>query len=136
MEGGTLQHECNIQRGIGYYLEVLVALGPFCKNPIKAVLSGVTNSNESVSVDAIKNSMLKVLKRFLIIDDGLEIIINKRGLMPLGGGEIFFKCPVKKDLKAIQLLSYGKVKRVRGIVYSCKVPATVMNRTGKVFTIL
>lgn len=75
--------------------------------------------------------MLKVVKRFLIVDDGLEILINKRGLMPLGGGEIFFKCPVKKDFKAIQLLSYGKVKRVRGIVYSCKVPASVMNRTGE-----
>lgn len=129
LEGGSIQHECNIQRGIGYYLEVLVALGPFCKNPIKAVLTGVTNSNESVTVDSIKSSTLKVLKRFLIVDDGLDIMVNKRGLMPLGGGEVFFKCPVKKDFKAIQVINYGKVKRVRGIVYSCKVPSSVMNRT-------
>lgn len=129
LEGGSIQHDCNIQRGIGYYLEVLVVLGPFCKNPLKVVLTGVTNSNESVSVDSIKNSMLKVVKRFLIVDDGLDIMINKRGLMPLGGGEVFFKCPVKKDFKAIQVMEYGKVKRVRGIVYSCKVPSSVMNRT-------
>ncbi|XP_063704441.1 probable RNA 3'-terminal phosphate cyclase-like protein [Culicoides brevitarsis] len=129
LEGGPVQHECNVQRGIGYYLELLVAVGPFCKNPLKAVLNGVTNSSESVSVDTIKSSTLKVLKRFLIVDEGLDIMINKRGLMPLGGGEVFFKCPVKNNFKAIQVMNFGKVKRIRGIVYSCKVPSSVMNRT-------
>uniref|UniRef100_A0A336M9G2 CSON013756 protein n=1 Tax=Culicoides sonorensis TaxID=179676 RepID=A0A336M9G2_CULSO len=129
LEGGSLHHDCNNQRGIGYYLELLLALGPFCKNPLKVILSGVTNSKECLSVDYIKYTMLPVLKRFLIVDDNLDILINRRGLMPLGGGEVFFKCPVKKDFKAIQIVNYGKVNRIRGIVYSCKVPSSVMNRT-------
>lgn len=44
LAGGTLEHECCKQRGIGYYLEVLMGLGPFCKNPLNIILRGVTNN--------------------------------------------------------------------------------------------
>ena len=51
--------------------------------------------------------------------------------MPLGGGEVFFRCPVRKEMKAIQIMDCGRIKRVRGIAYSCKVPASNVNRTGE-----
>lgn len=54
LNGGYVQHTCSLERGIGYYLDVLIALGPFCKVPINAVLRGVTSSKESPSVDYIK----------------------------------------------------------------------------------
>lgn len=41
--GGTVEHDCNPQRSIGYYLEALLMLGPFMKSPLKATLRGVTN---------------------------------------------------------------------------------------------
>ncbi|XP_059618726.1 probable RNA 3'-terminal phosphate cyclase-like protein [Phlebotomus argentipes] len=127
--GGTLMHECSLQRSIGYYLDALLALGPFCKSPLCVTLRGVTNSHESPSVDHISSSAVPILKRFLIVDDGLELKVLKRGLMPLGGGEVLFKCPVRKNLHTVQLLRVGMVKRIRGVVYACRVSPALANRT-------
>lgn len=126
--GGTLQHDCCTARGIGYYLDVLIALGPFCKQPLNVILRGVTNSPESPSVDHIKGGALSVLKRALVVDDGLELKVNKRGLMPAGGGEVLFRCPVRKSLRTLQVMDTGMVKRIRGTVYACRISPEIANR--------
>lgn len=43
LSGGPVEHECNTQRSIGYYLEALLMLAPFMKSPLRATLRGVTN---------------------------------------------------------------------------------------------
>jgi RNA 3'-terminal phosphate cyclase-like protein len=48
--GGKIEHECNLQRSIGYFLEVLMCLAPFCKKPLHAVLTGITNDQVDPSV--------------------------------------------------------------------------------------
>lgn len=129
LTGGYIQHSCNEERGIGYYLDALIALGPFCKSPLHCVLKGVTNSRECPSVDYIKLSAMVTLKKFLVVDDGLELKIKQRGLPPLGGGEVMFKCPVRKNMRAIQFVQPGMVKRIRGTVYASKVSPALANRT-------
>jgi RNA 3'-terminal phosphate cyclase-like protein len=42
LPGGSFQHTCHVGRSIGYYLEVLVPLGPFCKKSLDVMLNGVT----------------------------------------------------------------------------------------------
>jgi RNA 3'-terminal phosphate cyclase-like protein len=128
LEGGSIQHDTCPEKGIGYYLDILVSLGPFCKNALDVKLKGVTNSADSPSVDHIKNACLPILKRFLIVTEGLELKVLKRGMMPGGGGEISFKCPIRKNLKAIQCLKTGMVKRIRGVAYGCKVSPALANR--------
>lgn len=128
LHGGQLDHECCTQRGIGYYLDALIALGPFCKIPLNVKLSGVTESSDSPSVDHIKAGALTVLKRFLTVDEGLELKIIKRGLPPLGGGIVVFKCPLRKTLRPIQFTQQGMVKRIRGTAYVCKVSPALGNR--------
>ncbi|XP_053658782.1 probable RNA 3'-terminal phosphate cyclase-like protein [Anopheles marshallii] len=126
--GGIIHHDCSTERGIGYYLDMLVALGPFCKKPLQVTLTGVTNSKESPSVDHIKASALPALKRFLVVDEGLELKILKRGMMPGGGGVITFRCPVRKSLKPIQCTKQTMIKRIRGTAYCCKVSPAMANR--------
>lgn len=46
--GGSLIHECCRLRGIGYYLEVILALAPFCKKSLNITLRGVTNNQVSL----------------------------------------------------------------------------------------
>jgi len=48
--GGEIQHSCNVQRSIGYYLEVLICLAPFTKQMLRATLNGVTSDNTDPSV--------------------------------------------------------------------------------------
>ena len=54
--GGEIEHECNLQRSIGYFLEVLMCLAPFTKKPIHAVLTGVTNDQVDPSVSIVITS--------------------------------------------------------------------------------
>ena len=55
------------------------------------------------SVDRIKTAGIPILKKFLAGDNEVTLTINKRGVVPLGGGEITFKCPNSKFLKSIQV---------------------------------
>ena len=128
LQGGSFDHECCKLRSIGYYLEVLMALGPFCKKALQGTLKGVTNNQNDPSVDSFISSAVPVLKRFLVVDDGFELKITKRGMAPEGGGEVKFKCPVRKQLKPIQLMDQGKVKRIRGVVYAVRVSPAIANR--------
>ncbi|KAJ8927946.1 hypothetical protein NQ314_019579 [Rhamnusium bicolor] len=126
--GGVIEHDCSLQRGIGYYLEVLYMLGLFCKQPLSATLRGVTSNNLDPSVDLMKTSMIETLKKFMLDDDDLNLKICKRGMMPLGGGEIVFKCPIRKQTRPVQLVDGGMVKRIRGTAYALRVSPAIANR--------
>jgi len=126
--GGKVEHECSLQRGIGYWLEPILALAPFCKDPLHLVLTGVTNNQLDPSPDWIKASCLPLLRRFLTDDTGLELSVSKRGAAPGGGGQVVFKCPVRKSLRPVQLTDQGKIKRVRGVAWAVRVSPATANR--------
>lgn len=128
LSGGRVEHDCGTEHSIGYFLEVLVALGPFCKNPLHAILTGVTNNQTDPSVDLIKASVLPVLRKFVLDDEGLELKVVKRGAAPEGGGQVVFKCPVKRQLKPVQVVDQGKIKRIRGTAWAVRVSPSVPNR--------
>lgn len=114
---------------LGFYLDVLIAFGPFCKLPIEASLKGVTNSSDNPSVDHIKAAAFNIMKRFIVEENSFDLKVIKRGLKPLGGGEIIFKMNPVKKLRTVQVSNHGMVKRIRGVVYSSKVSPTFTNRT-------
>uniref|UniRef100_A0A1B6CPZ4 RNA 3'-terminal phosphate cyclase domain-containing protein n=1 Tax=Clastoptera arizonana TaxID=38151 RepID=A0A1B6CPZ4_9HEMI len=126
--GGTLEHECCKLRGIGYYLEVILGLAPFCKKGINITLRGVTNNEIDPSVDSFKVGALSVLRKFLVVDPGLNITVKKRGMEPEGGGEVNFVCPVIRQLKPILVKDVGKIKRIRGTAFALRVSPALANR--------
>jgi RNA 3'-terminal phosphate cyclase-like protein len=48
--GGKVYHDCGNSRAVGYFLEPLIALGPFSKSPMNVTLNGITNDNVDISV--------------------------------------------------------------------------------------
>ncbi|XP_076139851.1 RNA 3'-terminal phosphate cyclase-like protein isoform X1 [Alosa pseudoharengus] len=126
--GGSVEHECNTQRSVGYYLEPLIMLAPFMKNSLRAVLKGVTNDQKDPSVDLLKLTSVPLMKKFGIDGEGLEIKVTKRGMAPGGGGEVLFTCPVKRTIRPVQLSDPGKIKRIRGTAYSVRVSPQMANR--------
>ncbi|XP_050967032.1 RNA 3'-terminal phosphate cyclase-like protein [Labeo rohita] len=126
--GGSVEHECHVQRSIGYYLEGLLMLAPFMKAPLRAVLKGVTNDPTDPSVDLLKLTAIPLMKQFGIDGDSLEIKVVKRGMAPAGGGEVLFTCPVRRSMKPIQLTEPGKIKRIRGTAFSVRVSPQMANR--------
>ncbi|CAL1685078.1 unnamed protein product [Lasius platythorax] len=113
LNGGELEHDCSLQRGIGYYLEGIMIIAPFCKNCVNLKLRGVTNNTTDPSIDRIQTAGIPILKKFLAGDNEVVLTIRKRGVAPLGGGEVHFKCPISRNLKTIQMEDSGMVKRIR-----------------------
>ncbi|XP_029047613.2 RNA 3'-terminal phosphate cyclase-like protein [Osmia bicornis bicornis] len=128
LNGGDLEHDCSLQRGIGYYLEGIMILAPFCKKAVEVKLRGITNNTIDPSVDRIKAIGVPILKRFLLGDNEVVLTIKKRGAAPLGGGEIHLKCPASRNLRTIQLHDSGMVKRIRGTACSIRVSPAIANR--------
>ncbi|XP_059139892.1 RNA 3'-terminal phosphate cyclase-like protein, partial [Physella acuta] len=126
--GGAIDHDCHPSRPIGYYLEMLMCLAPFTKEPVRAVLRGVTSDKDDPSVDLLKLSVFPVLKRFLGTDDGLEMKINKRGAAPEGGGDVLFTCPCRQKLRPVKFTQPGKIKRIRGVAWAVRVSPAFVNR--------
>ncbi|UYV60642.1 RCL1 [Cordylochernes scorpioides] len=126
--GGKIEFTCHNSRPIGYYLEHILALGPFGRTPFHLVLKGITNDNTHVSVDRLKRTCLPILSHFLGTNEGLELTVTKRGLAPDGGGAVVFKCPCKRQLRPVRLTDPGLFKRIGGLAYTSRVNPTLSNR--------
>eukprot|EP01132_Coremiostelium_polycephalum_P003233 gene3233-4047_t len=125
--GKNLVHECGNSRGIGYFVEALICLGPFAKIPLDITLNGVTNNDIDLTIDTIRTTTLPIIRKFGI-EEGLSIKIIKRGAPPNGGGQVRFNCPIVKQLKSVQMVQEGKIRRIRGIAYAARVSPQFPNR--------
>lgn len=126
--GGNLEMECGTERCISYFLESLVFIAPFCKNFLNVRLKGITNSPYELSVDEINAAWLPIFSRFVLADEGAKIKINARGFLPDGGGMITFTSPIKQKLRAVQSVKSGKIQKIRGLAYICKVSPSIASR--------
>ncbi|KAJ6496981.1 18S rRNA biogenesis protein [Mycena vitilis] len=127
ISGGPLTHDCPLSRSIGYFLEPVVMLAPFAKKPLQLTLRGITTDEHDLSVDLYRTVTLPHLQLFGI-SDGLELRIKRRGAPPAGGGEIQFLCPVVKQVKTLNFVEPGKIKRIRGIAHAVRVNPQFSNR--------
>ncbi|KAH8116860.1 18S rRNA biogenesis protein [Phellopilus nigrolimitatus] len=127
ISGGSVIHDCPLSRAVGYFIEPLIMLAPFCKKPLGLTLRGITTDDRDLSVDLVRTVTLPHLQLFGI-SDGLELRIKKRGAPPLGGGEVQFLCPVVKQVKTLNFVEPGKIKRIRGIAHAVRVSPQFSNR--------
>ncbi|KAF8643877.1 hypothetical protein AX16_008893 [Volvariella volvacea WC 439] len=125
--GGSLTHDCPLSRSVGYFLEPVIMLAPFAKKPVNLTIRGVTTDQNDLSVDLIRTVTLPHLQLFGI-SDGLELRVKKRGASPSGGGEVQFICPIVKQVKTLNFVDPGKIKRIRGIAHAVRVNPQFSNR--------
>ncbi|KAL9715330.1 hypothetical protein Ac2012v2_001993 [Leucoagaricus gongylophorus] len=127
ISGGAVVHDCPLSRSVGYFLEPIIMLAPFSKKPLNLTLTGVTTDENDLSVDLLRTVTLPHLQPFGI-SDGLELRIKKRGALPGGGGEVQFLCPVMKQVKTLNFVEPGKIKRIRGVSHAVRVNPQFSNR--------
>ncbi|KIY43567.1 18S rRNA biogenesis protein [Fistulina hepatica ATCC 64428] len=125
--GGPITHDCPLSRSVGYFLEPIILIAPFSKKPFHLTLRGITTDGRDLSADIIRTVTLPHLQLFGV-SDGLELRIKKRGAPPAGGGEIEFLCPVVKQIKTLNFVEPGKIKRIRGIAHAVRVSPQFSNR--------
>ena len=126
--GGTLEHACSSQRSIGYFLEPLMMLAPFSKQPLRITLRGPTNGLHDPSVDYYNMCVLPLLKKLLVGGHDISLKIVRRRICPSSDGEVIFTCPTIRKMRPFTLEEEGKVKRVRGIAYCMRVNPGMANR--------
>lgn len=128
--GGKLEQDCGLKRSISYYLEVLLFLAPFCKYPLDVTLTGITNDDLDPGVDVLKTVHTSILRKFMKCSESSDVGINvlARGLKPKGGGSVNFKSVIRRVVKPIQWLDGGKIKRIRGVSFTCRVSPQIANR--------
>ncbi|KAF5330851.1 hypothetical protein D9619_005612 [Psilocybe cf. subviscida] len=127
ISGGTLVHDCPTSRAIGYFAEPIIMLAPFAKKPMNLTLKGITTDPFDLSADILRTVTLPHLQLFGI-SEGLELRIKKRGAAPLGGGEVQFLCPIVKQVKTLNFVEPGKIKRIRGVAHAVRVNPQFSNR--------
>ncbi|KAJ3505358.1 hypothetical protein NLJ89_g7464 [Agrocybe chaxingu] len=125
--GGPLQHDCSLSRAVGYFLEPVIMLAPFAKRPINLTLKGITTDGHDLSADILRTVTLPHLQLFGI-SEGLELRIKRRGAAPGGGGEIQFLCPIVKQVKTLNFVEPGRIKRIRGVAHAVRVNPQFSNR--------
>lgn len=127
--GSDLIHDCGTERNISYFLEALLFLAPFASRPLSIRLKGITNGSccddgtypLDPSVDLFRSVIPPLMARLGMESDALSISVTKRGLYPLGKGEVEFSCPVLRKVNPVQLVEEGRVKRVRGLAFTSQV---------------
>ncbi|KAK4475643.1 hypothetical protein MN116_000913 [Schistosoma mekongi] len=128
--GGDFSFDCSNTRGIGYYVEFLLMIAPFCKVPIEATLTGISNNLHDPSIDMIAQSWLPIYRSVVGLGASVstKIDIRKRGVYPGGGAEVLFTSKPCSGIVPINKTEVGKVYRIRGVAWSCRVSSSYAQR--------
>ena len=103
--GGDVEHDCPAGdggRSVGWFLEGILPLAAFGKEPLRLTLRGVTDGTSELdpSPDYLSASFLPLMIRLGIGSDGDQppplLKVTQRGAAPLGGGSVQFSCPIVK----------------------------------------
>lgn len=124
--GGRISHDCSCSRSIGWFLEGILPMAPFCKSNLMLHLTGVTNDALDFSVDTLTTVTIPFLRNFGI--EGCSLKVKRRGAAPKGGGIVEFVCPIVRELKTIFVTDCGLIKRVRGIGFCARISPTIIAR--------
>ena len=91
-----MKFDCPSSRSVVYFIEMVLPIALFGKNPLNIVMNGVTSDEFDVSVDTVRCVWIPMLKYFGI-EDGLDLKIVKRAFRgsndSQAGGEVVLKVP-------------------------------------------
>lgn len=138
-------HACPSSRNVGWFVEGLLPLAPFCKEPLDVEFEGVTETTTGgrrrrgdVSCDRLAATCLPLYARVGVVDEdggpsssGPSLRTTTRGAAPSGGGRVRFRCPVARgELTPLDLVEVGLYRRVRGRVTACRAAPSAANRAA------
>lgn len=125
--GGRVSHDCGLSRSVGWFIEGIIPLAPFCKDPLYLTLSGITHDEIDLSVDVLRAVTIPLLQNFGIYN--VSFSIKKRGVPPKGGGLVELSVPiVRGSLQSVYLVDEGLIKRVRGVAFCTRISPTIITR--------
>ncbi|CXI97028.1 RNA 3'-terminal phosphate cyclase-like protein, putative [Plasmodium berghei] len=120
---------CGNERSISYFLEFLIMIVPFFKNPVKLLLKGITDDQIDRTVYTCKIVCENFFKTFLNVnDDFLNITILKRGTKLDATGEVSFFMNNLKMINSFDMHDAGLVKKITGTIVCNKISMIFRNK--------
>lgn len=125
--GGRITHDCGNSRAIGWFVEGILPLAPFCKEQLQLTLNGITHDDVDITYDTLRSVTLPLLQNFGIFN--ASILVKARGVPPKGGGQVILSVPiVRGSLQSIYTVDEGLIKRVRGVAFCTRISPTIITR--------
>ena len=113
IEGGNIEAVIETAGSIPLLLLTTLPICLFAKKPVQIhVAKGGTDTTHAPTINYMRNVLLPTLKGVGVIG---EISVQKYGYYPTGMGEVTMTVERNPNLKPVVLVSYGKLKGIRGI---------------------
>ncbi|ANQ09593.1 RNA 3'-Terminal Phosphate Cyclase-like protein [Plasmodium coatneyi] len=120
---------CGKERSITYFLEFLLMVTPFFKNPVKLTLKGITDDSTDATVHTCKIVSEHFFKNILKLDDYfLNITILRRGIRSDPSGEVLFFMNNLKTVEPFDMNDAGVVKKISGTIVCNKISVVFRNK--------
>ncbi len=128
LNGGKYRFDVGTAGSITLVLQSIMLAACFAPSKVELEISGGTDVWRAPPVDYISYVVLPNLK---LMGYNAEIMLEKRGHYPRGGGLVrAVIIPVKK-LRSIRILERGDVKLIEGISHCVRLPAHVAERQAR-----
>ncbi|MEM2940199.1 MAG: RNA 3'-terminal phosphate cyclase [Thermoproteota archaeon] len=109
-------------------LQALMPVLAFSPRESSLVLKGGTNNPRAPPIDYIKEVLAKALEAMGYM---VGISVERRGFYPRGGGIVHFKSKPVEFLKPFSLTEFPRLKSIRILVYSARLPKHVGERIAR-----
>lgn len=125
---GNMKFDTGTAGSTTLILQSMLPAMAYADGEVELELIGGTNNPLAPPYEYFENVMLPVL---LGISFDCETQLIRRGFYPRGGGRL--KCLAKPliKLKPLVMTEFGKVEKVGGLAYSCRLPEHVAKRMAK-----
>ena len=122
--GVPLMFDCGIYYPISYYLQGIAPIAAFGKEDVHIEFSGITNTQNTPSVESTKLSLQALWKAMNL--GKIDIDLKVRSFSPYGC--VCLDIEPVNILNDYKLTDPGKIKKIRGVAFSCKTSTEILNR--------
>ena len=124
-ESGKFRFDVGTAGSIPLILQALMPCIAFSPGPVELELTGGTDVKWSPSIDYVR---LVILPALHLMGYNANMIINRRGHYPKGGGKVTFSTTPPRKLRSLALTKRDQLVSVEGVSHCVKLPAHVAQR--------
>lgn len=106
-------------------LQALMPVLAFSSRGASLILKGGTNNPRAPQIDYVKEVLAKVLAE---MGYHVDIVVERRGFYPRGGGVVRFRSRPVEVLRPFNLTEFPELRSIRVLVYSARLPRHVADR--------
>ncbi|KAI8822962.1 RNA 3'-terminal phosphate cyclase domain-containing protein [Fimicolochytrium jonesii] len=131
--GGRFEHVCPLDRSAGWFIEPLLVLGMFAREPLTVSFTGVTSHGpQSLSVDTITSVCLPMIR---MMGGNANVTVKSRGALMARGGVVEMQT-FPSTLLACDIVDDVPISCVTGVAYSYGLPMSFPTQAADAATSL